>query len=247
MSRPAIVLAGGLGTRLRAVTKDRYPKPMAPVTVGGVQYPFLEFVLEHLRGCEVTDMVVCLGHLGDQIAGYFGDGKRFGLSIDYDDAGDALTATRVWRAAEMITASEFLVVCGDTYHPLDFSAFLTRFQRSPGWLAQLAVCPRRTGSFINVKVAADGRVTAYSTAGVENDSSALETGILALRRRALELFDPARDEALTDDIYPRLIAQEALGTYTTNLPFFDIGTLAGYRDFCTFAAAGNAPPLVRSP
>jgi len=245
LSCPAIVLAGGLGTRLRSITKNRCPKPMVPVDLAGRSYPFVEFVLRHLFDSGISEVTICLGHLGEQIPRYFGDGSEFGLSISYDAAGQVLTANRVLSAAGRLGAAEFLVVCGDTYHPIDYGQFMSRFHRCSGWLAQLAVHERAAGEPANVRIADDGRVTAYSADADINGLNGLETGTLALRRSALELFHTGTIESLTDDIYPRLITRRALGAFASTVPFFDIGTVAGYQAFCAYAREGGAVPLSR--
>src|SRR3989304_3199844 len=74
----AVILAGGLGTRLGDLTES-LPKPM--VDVHGK--PFLEYELALLRERGVSDVVLCLGHLAEGIMGHFGDGSRFGLRIAY--------------------------------------------------------------------------------------------------------------------------------------------------------------------
>jgi mannose-1-phosphate guanylyltransferase len=247
VSLPAIVLAGGLGTRLREVTGDRMPKPMVPVPLAGASYPFLEFVLAHLRAQGIVDIIICIGHLGDAIRRHFGDGRRFGLNLVYSDAGAALTATRVMRAmrvVDQLRSLEFLVVCADTYHPLDVSAFIGNFRERPRWLIQLAVIERDGEGAANVAIDDDGTVTAYRVAGVEAARRAgLETGTLAVSRDALAGFDTQGDLSLTDDVYPALIGRRAVGTWDSGAPFFDIGTPDGYRRFCQFAAQAGVAPL----
>lgn len=243
MTVPALVLAGGLGTRLREITGDRCPKPMAPVEVDGTPYPFLEFPLGHLYAQGVRDALICIGHLGEQIQRHFGDGKRFGMRFTYDDAGESLTATRLQHALRHITAPVVLVVCGDVFQHLELEPFLARFHAQPRWLLQLAAYTGPISVTHNVALADDGTVIGFNPGGVAGNRTGVETGTLALRPRALENLNPEQQLALTDDIYPGLIAQRALGAFPTMAEFFDIGTPAGYRHFCAHAKAGSAPPL----
>ena len=78
----AVILAGGLGIRLRPLT-DRIPKPM--IVVQGK--PFLEYQIELLRRNGIGSIVLCVGHLGHMVDGYFGDGSRFGVDIRYSEEG----------------------------------------------------------------------------------------------------------------------------------------------------------------
>ena len=75
----AVIMAGGKGTRLRAITNDEIPKPMAPVA----GKPILQWQIECLRDQGVTDVVLIVGHLGEKIQDFFGDGKAFGVDIRY--------------------------------------------------------------------------------------------------------------------------------------------------------------------
>jgi len=240
---PAVVLAGGLGTRLRAITNDRVPKPMVPVPLAGAWVPFLEFPLAHLRAQGVVQVVICVGHLGDRIRSHFEDGTRFGLDIAYDDAGPADTGLRVLRAMRRISGPSFLVVCGDTYHPIDVGAFMRNFGQHATWLMQLAVKRDAPGTTPNVAMTRSGHVVAYDELGVAGPFVGVETGTLVLRRQALDGFEDRASFSLTTDVYPHLIANRSLGSLETDAPFFDIGTPEGYDRFCARASEGAAQPI----
>src|SRR3989304_4168202 len=84
----AVILAGGLGSRLRPLT-DMKPKSLIPIK----GRPFLEYQLELLKQHEIRDVVLCVGHLGNQIKDYFGDGERYGVWIRYSEEGEQLLGT----------------------------------------------------------------------------------------------------------------------------------------------------------
>ena len=71
----AVIMAGGKGTRLAALTKDEIPKPM--VEVAGK--PLLLWQVERLKDHGITDILMVIGHLGEKIQEFFGDGERFGV------------------------------------------------------------------------------------------------------------------------------------------------------------------------
>ena len=239
---PVIVLAGGLGTRLRPVTEDRYPKPMAPVAKGDSSFPFLEYVLAHLRAEGCVDITICIGHLGDSLRRHFRDGRRFGLRIGYDDAGDASTGMRVMRAMASLPRDEFLVVCGDTYHPLDLRAFTDDFIEHPRYLAQLSLVEHDDHATPNVAIDESGDVTAYNPAGVRAPRTGVETGTLAMRKLAFAGLRPEPTLSLTADVYPALIGRHAIGARYSPARFFDIGTPSGYHRFSAFVEQGGASP-----
>lgn len=240
---PVIILAGGLGKRLRSVTKDRTPKPMAPIPLAGEHYPFLEFPLAHLRSQGFVEIVICIGHLGDQICRHFGDGHRFDLAISYDDTGLADTGHRVWHATRHMRAGEYLVLCGDVYHAFELSEFVATFGRHPEWALQLAIAPSADNAPANLTVGNEGNISSYDTRGVKGKNAGIDAGTLALRYEAFGSKHVETGYSLTADLYPRLIAQQTLGGMVVDKPFFDIGTPAGYKRFCDHASAGGALPI----
>lgn len=112
----AVILAGGLGTRLKSVVNDR-PKPMALVN----EKPFLEYVLEELKKNGITDIIFAVGYKGSMVEDYFGDGSRFHLKIQYSyEDGQLGTAGAIKNAAKLIKGKSFYVLNGDTYYKIDY-------------------------------------------------------------------------------------------------------------------------------
>jgi NDP-sugar pyrophosphorylase family protein len=72
------IIGGGLATRLGKLVRER-PKTMLEIR----GKPFLEYQLDFLRRGGISDFILCLGHMGEQIERYFGDGSRYGVSIKY--------------------------------------------------------------------------------------------------------------------------------------------------------------------
>ena len=107
----AIILAGGLGTRLRSVVSDR-PKPMALVE----GKPFLEYVLQGLKKSGIDDIIFAVGYKGGMVEEYFGDGARFGIRARYAYEEELLgTAGAIKNAGKYVTDEQFFVLNGDTF------------------------------------------------------------------------------------------------------------------------------------
>jgi NDP-sugar pyrophosphorylase family protein len=237
---PLFILAGGLGKRLRAITRDRWPKPMVPIEVAGTQHPFLEFVLARFAAVGVRDAVICTGHLGAQIPAYFGDGAAFGLHLQYDDAQDLDTGARLHHALQRFPSERILVSCGDVYLDADLAVLTETLDEHPEWDAVLAlVAPGEAAA--NVALAASGQVTGYGD-GAE-DAKCLEAGCFALRPGAFGHADVGPDLSLAHDLLPRLAKAGRLGGVRIDGRFFDIGTPEGYRHFADFAGQGGAMTL----
>ena len=130
----AMVLAAGLGTRLRPLT-ETLPKPLLPVA----GRPILEWNLLLLKRHGITEVIINLHHLGDQIVHALGDGARFGLRLAYSHEPTLLgTSGGIKQAAPFLKDGPFLVINGDTLSECDLTALIAAHRASAA-LATLAV------------------------------------------------------------------------------------------------------------
>src|SRR5437868_9919831 len=120
---PVALLAGGLATRLRPVTTTI---PKALVEVAG--RPFIDHQLALLRRNGVRKVVLCLGHLGEQVERHVGDGSAHGLAVSYSHDGARLLGTGgALRRAAALLGEVFWVMYGDSYMDIDYAAVLADF------------------------------------------------------------------------------------------------------------------------
>ncbi|WP_314272536.1 HAD-IIIA family hydrolase [Hoylesella shahii] len=130
----AVIMAGGKGTRIAAVRSD-LPKPMIPVC----GKPILEWQIENLKASGFTDIVLVIGHLGEVIKDYFGDGSRWDVTISYFIETQPLgTAGALFRMPEL--QEDFLLMSGDVMLDVDFNRFIN-FHKEHQALASLTVHP----------------------------------------------------------------------------------------------------------
>src|SRR5262245_38458562 len=105
----AVILAGGLGTRLWPLTKE-IPKPMVPIA----GTPYLEHQLRLLAKQQITDVVLLTGYLGSQIEGHFGNGASLELNIRYSRESRPLGTGGALREARHLLADSFVLIYGDS-------------------------------------------------------------------------------------------------------------------------------------
>ena len=204
----AVVLAGGLGTRLRAAVSD-VPKPMAPVQ----GRPFLERLLDYWIGQGVRRAVLAVGYMHETIRRHFG-GEYRGCAIAYSIEEQPLgTGGALVQAVPLVQAKTFLVLNGDTYFAVPLAA-LAEFHRERRAEVSLSLFRSDNPRYTGISLAADGRVTDLSGHGAANG------GVLLFERAAAARL-PAGRSSLEKDLLPRLSG----GLYGCifDAPFVDIG------------------------
>jgi NDP-sugar pyrophosphorylase family protein len=122
----AVILAGGKGQRLRPYTTV-LPKPLMPIG----DMPILEVVLRQLKAAGVTRVTMAIGHLGELLRAFFGDGKRLGLEIDYSVESRPLgTVGPLTLIPSLRDEPEFLMMNGDVLTTLDYADLIRRHRES---------------------------------------------------------------------------------------------------------------------
>jgi NDP-sugar pyrophosphorylase family protein len=221
----AVILAGGLGTRLLPITRT-VPKAMIPI--GG--RPFLEYQLALLRTRGITDIVLCVGHLGDMIKAYCGDGSRFGLQIRYGDEGHQLLGTAgALKHVEPCLRDEFFVTYGDAYLMLDYRRVMGYFRQNDR--LGLMVTYRNQDRYDRSNVVVRGSfVAAYDNQQKLPGMDYIDFGVSVFRREALRRVPPEEPASL-EGLYTTLIAQQQLLAYTARRRFYEIGSPGGLAEF----------------
>ncbi len=226
-----VILAGGLGTRLRPVTRT---VPKAMVAVGGK--PFLEYELVLLRGYGITDIVLCVGYLGEKIEEYFGDGGEWGVRISYSrDGSELLGPAGAIKRAEAMLGDSFFVTYGDAYLRADYRALMETLLASHR-LAAMAVYENH-GKYGRSDVAVgDGLVTSYDKTSGDSRLDHINFGVTALRKGALALI-PSGMFFGEEDFYGELVARQELLAFPVRDRFYEVGTPEALREFERFAAS----------
>jgi len=121
----AVILAGGLGTRLEPLTKQT-PKVMVFVN----DRPFLQHLLELLKRQGIDDVILCIGYLREQIKDFLQNGERLEIRIRYSEENERLLGTGgALKQAQNLLDDHFFVINGDTYLPIDYTEIERAFIR----------------------------------------------------------------------------------------------------------------------
>lgn len=189
-----------------------------------------------LRDNGILDIILCIGHLGDQIKEYLGDGGEFGIRVRYSQEKEKLLGTGgALKHAEDLLNERFFVINGDTYLPIDYRQvedFLLRNRKK----AVTVVYDNREDTGVSNNIELDGQMIVAKYEKGESDSTLkyVEAGVLVLRRELLSLLEKGRPASLERSLYPPLIQQQELAAYLTEQRFYDIGTWEGLQAFEAF-------------
>ena len=218
----AVILAGGLGTRLRDVTKDRMPKSMVPIH----GKPFLHHLLLHLKENGVTDILLLVGHLSHQIEEYFGSGDWLGLDIEYSVEKEPMGTGGAVRLARDKINGDFILMYGDDYAPYPVKEIYETFLNS----GKTGIITVYTGNELdappNVRTETDGDtvlVKDYCKKEVHEGMNGIEAGVSIFKRDVLSMLDREKF-SFEEYIFPRLIRDNQLAAFLTGEKFYDIGT-----------------------
>lgn len=229
MKAQVVILAGGLGTRMLPRT-ERIPKFLLPVH----GRPFAALLLERLAACGFDEALLCVGHLGEVIRGFVGDGRSFGIEVRYADEGEKLLGTAgALRKALGLLKPTFLVTYGDSYLPFDYRAPLDDLRAHPEARGTMAVYENHHRFDRSNTIVRGDRVIRYEKQprGAPPDPafSHIDYGATALRREVIEAVaeDEIKDLA---EIQRDLAARGLLRAHAATTRFYEIGSSQGLED-----------------
>ncbi len=224
----AVILCGGLGTRLRSVVADR-PKVLAPIE----GEPFLGYLLSHLRRQGVTDLILSIGHLGEQVEDYARSGARWQVRLRYVQESEPLgTGGALRLAADTMNLNEpFLALNGDTFFDgsLDrLTAFDASKQDARASLALVEV-PNASRYGIVTVDPEGGAIRAFIEKQAGHAGPAwINAGVYVLSPALLASIPAEQNVSLERDVFPRGIGQGLYGCRFPEARFLDIGTPEDY-------------------
>ena len=218
---PIVILAGGVASRLRPITTAI---PKALVEVAG--RPFIAHQLSLLRREGVEKVVLCVGHLGEQIKLFVGDGRQFGLEVAYSSDGDVLLGTGgALRRALPLLGKAFFVLYGDSYLDVAMKPIELVFRRQN--LPALMTVFRNDGRWDTSNVLFDGiRVVCYDKRAPSPQMRYIDYGLGILTAEVLAR-ESAEQPFDLSQVYGGLAASGQLAGYEVTRRFYEIGTPNG--------------------
>jgi mannose-1-phosphate guanylyltransferase / phosphomannomutase len=215
-----VVLAGGKGTRLGL---DAVPKVMVPIA--GV--PLLERTVTAAVGQGFTDFLFMTGHLGEEIERHFGDGGRWGATIDYVREPQPLGTAGCFDLVRDRLTEPFMVVYGDILMDVDFAAFAKVALHNGGAGTLFAHPNDHPFDSDLLEIDSEGRIVAFHPKPHPSDAhypNLVSAALYVLFPSALEFVEPGRPSDWGKDVFPRLVEAQPLHAYRSCEYVKDIGT-----------------------
>lgn len=222
----AILLAGGLGTRLRSVVNDR-PKPMALIG----DKPFMEYVVHELSRYGIDEIIFAVGYKGSMVEEYFGDGSRFGVKVSYAYEEELLgTAGAIKNAGRFVTEDTCFVLNADTFYQMDYGRLLRVKAENR---LEMALVLREVPDISRYGAAVlDGAMLAgFNEKTAEKRPGTINGGVYLMNRELLSEI-PEGKISLENEMIPKWMAEgKRLGGFVNDGYFIDIGIPEDYFKF----------------
>lgn len=224
MVSEAIVLAGGLGTRLKGTIRD-IPKAMAPVK----GRPFIEFLLEYLQRSGISEVIMSTGHLSSVIKEHLGD--DFGnINIRYSEEKKPLgTGGALALATKLVKGKSFFVLNGDTLFKTSLEDMSRRHHSGNADITIALRMMEDVSRYGNIIVDNNNRITAFSEKTEKKSAGLINAGIYLINKSLLESLNLPEVFSTEKDLFPVLPGKAKVQGYTDNAYFIDIGTPGDYK------------------
>lgn len=219
----AVIQAGGKGTRVRALTQDKIPKPLMEINGKAM----LEWQIESLIQNEIREVIIITGYLGDKIEAYIGDGSKWGIKISYIRETEALGSAGALYYLKGRCSKDILLIFGDVMFDIDWNRFIG-FHEKKGGIATLLVHPNSHPQDSDLVVLDDDdKVLSFDYKNYSRNyfyENCVNAGICILSEAVLEYFSEVQKTDLEKDILLPLVEAGSVYGYCTPEYVKDAGT-----------------------
>ena len=218
----AVILAGGLGTRLQPYTNS-LPKPMLPLG----EKPILEHLIEWVRKNGVKEIVLCVSYLRKKIEDYFGDGKRFGVKIEYAISKKPLATAGQLKTAEKFIDDTFVCLYGDSIYNFSLKNMISDHKRKKSTVTMSLYDYKFNMKYGVIDTTNTGRVTAWNE--TPELSAKINMGCYVMESEVFQLIPKNKQYGMDDVIQKALSKKKKISSVISKKGFIDIGDKETYE------------------
>ncbi len=227
MTLPVAILAGGLGTRLG---KKALNKAKVLIDVAGK--PFISRQLNYLSDQGIKDIVICIGHLGNQIKNYIGNGSKYNLNVSYSDDSDRLLGTggSIKKACQIL-GEHFFILYGDSFLPVNFSLIEKAYfqEKKPALMTVL----KNKGRWDKSNAYFKDKCVKYNKKKPQKNMDYIDYGLNIVRNSIFSDF-PSNEVFDLADVFENLSNKSLLAGFEIYDRFYEIGSINGLNDTIEF-------------
>ena len=218
----AVILAGGLGTRLQPYTTF-LPKPMLPLG----EKPLLEHLIDWLIRNKVDEIVLCVSYLRKTIEDYFEDGARFGVKIEYAVADRPLATAGQLKTAETFVDDTFVCVYGDSIFNFDLKKMISQHKSKKSFITMSLHEYKTNLKYGVIETNKSGKVTAWNEK--PEIKANINIGCYVMEPEIFSYIPQTKPYGMDDVIKKALAKKKDVGSFITKNGFIDIGDKASYK------------------
>ena len=227
MTLPVAILAGGLGTRLG---KKALNKAKVLIDVAGK--PFISRQLNYLSDQGIKDIVICVGHLGNQIKNYIGNGSKYNLNVSYSDDSDRLLGTggSIKKACQIL-GEHFFILYGDSFLPVNFTLIEKAYfqEKKPALMTVL----KNKGRWDKSNAYFKDKCVKYNKKKPQKNMDYIDYGLTIVRNSIFSDF-PSNEVFDLADVFENLSNKSLLAGFEIYDRFYEIGSINGLNDTLEF-------------
>jgi mannose-1-phosphate guanylyltransferase len=221
----AVILAGGLGTRLRPLTNNK-PKPMLPV--GGK--PILEHLVNWAKSNGIESIVLCVSYFRKSIEDYFQDGKKFGIKIEYAVSSNQLATAGQLKTAEEFINDDFVCLYGDSIFNFSLKNMIKQHSAKKAFVT-MSLNEYKTNLLYGViETSKNGRVLNWNEK--PEIKANINMGCYIMNPKVFSLIPKNKSYGMDDVIKKAMKRKEKVNSFITKKGFIDIGNKESYKQAC---------------
>lgn len=229
---PAIILAGGLGTRLKPVIGE-YPKVLAPI----LGKPFLSYVLDKLSQQKLHRTILCTGYLAEYVQEEYGKSYK-GIEIMYSREETPLgTGGAIRHAISKLSASEYLILNGDSFIDIDFQAFFNWYQEHSFPVGMAITTADDCSNYGTIEIRGD-RVISFHEKAFHKQPGFINAGIYLVNEELIKNMPSTEPLSLEYEVIPSWVKM-GLGAFYVSSLLIDIGTPISYEQAQSYFAQNS--------
>ena len=218
----AVILAGGLGTRLQPYTTF-LPKPMLPLG----EKPILEHLVEWNKKNGVKSIVLCVSYLRRTIEDYFEDGSRFGVKVEYAISDRPLATAGQLKTAEEFIDDTFVCMYGDSIFDFSLRNMIKQHEKKKAFVTMSLHEYKTNLPYGVIETAKNGKVISWNEK--PEIKANINMGCYVMESEVLNLIPKNKPYGMDDVIKKAMIKRKLVSSFVTKKGFMDIGNKSSYK------------------